>query len=236
MKKEMIPIFAFLVLTLVTPPFAQSSSPPVFVTMRGEVTSFGANGAFGFCSVFAEINVTAQALLAWTFGGPTIPEIINFYAAELTNTTAVKLNFEQQDLYIQGLWNVYNVTLIFEPGHTQGSYTLTKELLVNGGPGSLSVTGNWTDFTVNILSINLVQGKVTFYGISGIHIPPGDVWGPDGKPDRKIDARDLYHVAKAYGSMPSQASLYAFGIDFNFDFTIDIYDVTTVAAGLGTTY
>jgi hypothetical protein len=237
MKKIMVPIFAFLVLTLVTPAFAQLPTAPVFVSMRGNVTSYGAKGAFGYCGVLAEINVTAHAFLAWIpFGGPAIPEIYNFYAAELANGTAVKLNFEAQDLYIQGLWNVYNVTFIYQPGQTQGNYSLTKELLVNQGPGSLSVTGNWTDFAVNILSISLVQGNVTFHAISGVRIPPGDVTGPNGKPDRKIDVYDLALVARAYGSTPSQTSLYQFGLDFNFDFTIDIYDVTTVAASLGTTY
>jgi hypothetical protein len=231
-----------LLLTLIQaiPATAQLTVDPTWVVMRGEVEYYGANRAFGQCRVYAEIKEWARAFVAWMpWGGPQIPEIYNFYAAELVNTTIVELDYGGVDLYIEGLWNVYNVTFIYEPGIEPGNYSLTIELLVDHGDGTLSVTGNWTDFTVDIPRIEPISGKVTFYAIRFEEIPLGDVSSPAiGVPDGNVNIWDLAHTAKAYGSTPGNPHIpnYDFGIDFNFDFKIDIIDLTTIAVNIGKIY
>lgn len=251
MKKIMLPIVVLLTLMLITPTIAQPpieppTEPPTelpkWVMMHGEVEYYGADRAFGWCGVYAEVREWAQVLMAWMpWGEPQIPVIYNFYASRLVNTTLVELDYGGADLYIEGLWNVYNVTFIYEPGIEPGNYTLIIELLVDHGEGILSVTGNWTDFAVDIIDrqIELIKGKVTFHAVEFREIPIGDVSGPYpeiGIPDREVNIWDLVHTAKAYGSTPSYTSNYYFSFDFNFDFVIDIYDLTTIAVNIGESY
>ena len=246
MRKIIWAMAVLLTLILITPAIAQPVEPPTepkWVMMHGEVEYYGDEGAFGWCGVYAEVGEWAQAFVAWMpWGGPQIPEIFNFYAARLVNTTLVELNYSGADLYIEGLWNVYNVTFIYEPGIEPGNYTLTIELLVDHGYGTLSVTGNWTDFTVDIRDeqIELIRGKVIFKAIEPIRIPIGDiVKGPSEDPEVNIvNIWDLVHAAKAYDSTPGSLwnPYYDFSFDFNFDYKIDIVDLTTIAVNIGESY
>jgi len=244
MKKTIVSIAFLLTLMLATPTVAptitQSATESTWVMMRGEVKFYGADDAFGWCAAFGEIGKWAQAFVVWIpWGGPSIPEIFRFYAARLVNTTAVELNHDGADLYIEGSWNVYNVTFIYEPGLKPRNYTLKIELLVDHGNGNLSVTGTWQDFALNITgppSIPLVSGKVVFYAIRSFEIPIGDVSSQEtGKPDGTTDIFDLVHAAKAYDSTPGMSN-YDFTMDFNFDYKIDIYDLTTIAVNIGKRY
>jgi len=238
MKKIILSIAVLLTLVLATPTIAQPPIESTWVMMQGRVEMYGAEPAFGWCGVYAEVKEWAQVFMAWMpWGGPQIPEICNFYAARLVNTTLVELDYDGADLYIEGLWDVYNVTFIYEPGETPGNYTLIIDLLVDHGGGTLSVTGNWTDFIVAITGIEEVAGTVTHYCVkSGESIPIGDVSSINpGIPDNTIDIFDLVHTARAYESTPGIEG-YDFSIDFNFDFTVDIYDLTTIAVNIGESY
>ena len=108
--------------------------------MHGYINSYGDLPAFGWCGVYAKIGEWAQAFAAWTPGTPTIGVVTNFYVARLVNTTLVELNYSGADLYIEGLWNVYNVTFTYEPGVVPGNYTFNMELLIDHGEGNLTVT------------------------------------------------------------------------------------------------
>lgn len=211
----------------------------IWVIVYGRVNSFGLKCANGWCSVYAEVEKWARVFIAWTpVEGVQIPEIINFYAAELNETQLVKLNYGGADLYIAGLWNVYNVTYIFEPGTVPGNYTLSKKLLVNRSYGTLTVTGNWNAFTVNIHGLDAISGSIIHYAVrEGAAIPIGDVSGEFGDPDRKIDVWDLVRVAKAYGQRPGiNLNFDMFSIDFNFDFQIDIIDLGAIAVNIEKSY
>jgi len=228
---------------LLMPAVAQTPIEPAtestWVVMHGSVDYYGTNRAFGWCGVYAKIREWAHALLAWMpWGGPQIPEIYNFYVAKLVNSTVVELDYGGADLYIEGLWNVYNVTFIYEPGEEQESYRLIIELLVDHGEGTLSVTGNWVDFAVNIRGIDLITGKVRRYYIRSLEIPIGDVISRPGEAKPVVNIWDLVHVARAYGSTPGNLfkPYYDFSIDFNFDYKIDILDLSTMAACLGEEY
>lgn len=68
----------------------------------------------------------------------------------------------------------------------------------------------------------------------------GDVTGPSGVPDGKVDIRDVNLVAKYYGTYkggPPSSGGYSYDprIDLNYDGKIDIKDVHTVASLYGTT-
>jgi len=238
-EKTILSIFVLSTLILATPTNAQLPIESQWVVMHGRVEWYGVNPAFGWCGVYAEIDKWAQAFVGWTLSRPQIPEICQFYAARLVNTTLIKLNYMGSDLYIEGLWDAYNVTFIYQPGHEPGNYTLTIEQLVEQGRGTLSVTNNWTKFAVNIVGMELIKGSVIFHKEVPCEIPIGDVTGQMiGMPDGEVNIWDLVHVAKAYGSTPKfqGQSLYNFNIDFNLDYKIDIYDLTTLAVHIGKSY
>lgn len=242
----MLPTALLLSLILITPTIAQPTTVNfTWVKMHGIVEYYGVDPAFGWCGAYAKIREWAKAFVIWMpWGGPRIPTEINFYAARLVNTTLIELDYGGADLYIEGLWNVYNVTYIFEPGVTPGNYTLIIRLIVDHGRGTLSVTGNWTYFTVAIAGIDDVGGRVVRYAVRFMEIPIGDVIGPArGAPDNAINIWDLVHAARAYGLPPGidfdldgDCDFDMFRMDFNFDFKIDIIDLTTIAVNIGKRY
>ncbi|MGB9693640.1 MAG: hypothetical protein ACPLYF_02235 [Fervidobacterium sp.] len=242
-KLRILPIVILLSLMLIMPTIAQPAANPIWVMMHGRVEYFGLNPAWGHCGVYAKVGEWAQVFAAWMLAKPGITTIFNFYAARLMNTTIVELNYSSSDLYIDGLWNVYNVTFIYEPGQMPGNYTFTIELLVDHGEGTLTVSGNWTTFTISITGIDEVGGSVKRYIIRPLEpIPIGDICGPNkGPPDNNVNIFDLVHVAKAYGTTPGMPGMEFdfssyFSMDFNFDFKIDIIDLTTIAVNIGESY
>lgn len=240
MKKIiMLTITLLLSLILITSTIAEPALNSTWVMMHGRVKYFGLNPAFGWCGVYAEIEKWAHVFVAWMPStGPQIPEIIDFHVAKLVETRLVKLNHDSKDLYIEGLWDVYNITYIFEPGATPGNYTLIIELWVDDGYGMLFVTGNWKYFTISIDDLDWITGEVTRYAVrAGVPIPIGDVSGPEAIPDREINIWDLVHAAKAYGLPPGiNFDFEMFSMDFNFDCKIDIIDLTTIAVNIGESY
>jgi hypothetical protein len=242
-KLRIAPIVVLLPLMLIMPTIAQPAANPTWVMMHGRVEYFGSNQAWGYCGVYAKIGEWARVFAAWTIGKPVITTIFNFYAARLMNTTVVELNYSSSDLYIEGLWNVYNVTFIYEPGQMPGNYTFTIDLLVDHGEGTLTVNDNWKTFTISITGIDEVKGSVKRYIIRPIEpIPIGDICGPNmGPPDSTVNIWDLVHAAKAYGTTPGMPGMefdfsFYFSMDFNFDFKIDIIDLTTIAVNIGESY
>lgn len=231
MKKAMAISILLMTLVLVTPSFVQAAPESTFVAMVGRVVWYGKEPAFGWLGVFAEVGLGAEAGVFWTLAEPKIasfPAIFTVYAARLVETTTVELDYMGKDFYISGLWDVYNITFVYdESGNLVERIT---ELIVDDGSGELNVVNNWTNFTVDIAGIDLISGMVTYHCIKTFEIPRGD-WNLDGT----IDIYDLVHVARAYGDTPGIGGYY-FDIDFNFDFTIDIYDLTTLAANLGESY
>lgn len=243
MKKIMLLKSLLMASMLIAPIFAEAGSESIYFMMQGLVTSYGGNTAFGWCGTYGEVGEWAVALVAWAPGiPPTPPEepptnfTYSFYAANLTNALQVELNYSGADLYISGLWNVYNITFAYEITENSFTYNLTIKPVVEAGEGTLVVTGNWAVFTVAIIGIDEVSGIVLHHCVKSEEaIPIGDISGISGVPDNNIDIFDLVHTAKAYGTTPGIEG-YEFSIDFNFDFTIDIYDLTTIAVNLGEHY
>jgi hypothetical protein len=247
MKAIALAICLLMALTLLPAVSAQSTpDASTFVMLWGRITSYSVGSILGttsgWCGVFATIGESAQALMAWSSGKPTISVVYNFYVARLLNTTLVALNYGGADLYIQGYWSVHNVTFVYQPG---GGISITDELLVDKGQGIFSVANSWKSFTAQISGVPplvvMVSGTVIFYAIRSREIPMGDVSGPTtGVPDGKVNIYDLVHVARHYGATPGDPDLshpqYDFSLDFDFDYKIDIYDVTTIAVNIGKSY
>jgi len=250
---------AFILLSPVfaLPPAESNSTDNV--VMHGAINLYGTQPAFGWCGAYAKIEEWARVYAFWmpeniTFKPPMSNEnfTATFYEAVLVNATIVELNYTGNDFYISGLWSVYSVTFSAVPyniTYTYKNYTFTYTYwnvtwtltpLVVNGTGDLSVTGNWTNFVINISGIPLLSGEVMFHRVASMPIPMGDVYGPNRTQDSKVDIWDLQHVAHNYGSTPvldfMQGKPESFNMDFNFNFQIDIYDLTTIAVNIGESY
>lgn len=235
MNKITVSVLMLLLLALYAPVSRSVSNSP-WVIVYGEVRNYGLAHAFGWCGVYAQVKSWARIIVAWMpTSGPSIPEIINFHAAFLNETIMVELDYQNNDLYIEGFWNVYNVTYIFQPGKAPGNYTLDIELWMGRTHGTLSVTGGWTSFNVNIFNLDLIAGVVKHYRVTfGAPIPIGDVSSSDkGVPDGVVNIWDLVHTAKAYGLRPgAEYNFNLFCMDFNLDYIIDVGDLATIGANI----
>lgn len=252
-------LMAFVLLSLAFALPSAESSPANNVMMYGAITTYGLQPAFGWCGAYAKIEEWARVHAFWMPGNITLKPptfqknfTATFYAAWLVNTTTAELNYTGNDFYVSGFWNAYNITFTAIPynvTYTYDNYTFTRtcwnvtwtmEPLVVNGTGELSVTGNWTVFTIDISGIQLLSGQVGFYRVKPMPIPLGDVYGPTGMQDSKVDIWDLQHIAHNYGSTPvldfTQGKPQSFNMDFNFDFKIDICDLTTIAINIGESY
>jgi len=239
MKKPVFVTFLLMTLAMTSiPTLAQSATEPTFVAMMGMVETYGGKPAYGYIGAFAEVNKSAKVCLFWTLHPvhiAVIPYNYTFHVAKLVSTKMVALNYSGRDFYVSGLWDVWNVTFHYR----KDGFNMTMKLWVDDGFGELNVIDNWKTFTVEIeYPIKQIVGIVLRYCIRPIKpIPIGDVTGPYalGVPDGKIDIHDLVHVAKAYGDTPGIRNYY-FEVDFNFNYVVDLYDLTTIAANLGETY
>lgn len=100
--------------------------------------------------------------------------------------------------------------------------------------GELYVTGNWTDFTVKIEGVGTFSGKILDSDVKYEPENPG-VARTDVNHNRKIDIRDVYLVARAFGSTIGSPR-YEPDLDFNSDGIINIADLRAVARNFGKTY
>ncbi|NIP67078.1 hypothetical protein GWN63_06070, partial [Candidatus Bathyarchaeota archaeon] len=211
MKKEIFAVLLLMTLTLAVPSLAGAETP-TWVMIQGQITDYGGTPvAYGYCGAHAKIGDFAKVHAFWIPTIPTIPSgepttenfTYSFYMAKMDNGTAEMP--EGMDLYMEGLWDVFNVTFGYY-GEIQNSTTDPMALEVYG---NMTVYNNWTDFTINIEGFETLSGTVLFKVIKDIEIPMGDVAGPpDGvppevpEPDCEVNIHDLVAVAQAYDSTP----------------------------------
>jgi hypothetical protein len=210
----------------------------VWVGMGGTVESYEAEAAGGFLRVFAVVDQSARGWSAFAvppLGGPIImiypPPAFDFslYVAVIVNASTVKLDYGGSDLWVSGLWRVANVTNPRDMRDFGG-------LLQGGGVeayGELSVTGDWTYFTIDIDGYELIGGSVTYYHVrtaSGVE----DYQRYDLDHNFTVDMRDIGITCNAFGSTFG-FERYDVGADTNFDLRVDMRDIGATASAFGAT-
>jgi hypothetical protein len=214
-----------------------------WIMMRGAITQYGDEKAFGRLIAHGKIGQWFNA-----FGGlfirqepstmqPTESATVSFCQFKMKNYTSVELDYEGNDLYVKGLWNVYNITFTY----FDDELTYNRTLIVDGGYGELNVTlGDQRNFTLAIDGIQEISGDVIFYHVK--YCKPFD-HGPyrfgvpitDLNGDWKVNILDLMRVARSYGSMAGKPN-YSFDFDFNLDLAVNIYDLYDIAKDYGQEY
>jgi hypothetical protein len=220
------------------------------VHLVGPVTQYGSENATGWIEADAMITNVSQLAKVHIFWMPTpkispgpTPKSTNFtysfYHASLTNASIVSLNHTGYDFYVQGLWTVYNVTFTYY-GQRYDDCRENATVVATNATGDLAVSS--LNFTVSIKGFNDITGSVWRLDIYHRAIPEwnleGDVSGPNGVPDGKVDLYDLVAVAKNIGETPgfgqgSYSLQQVERYDVNFDFQVDVYSLVTVASEMG---
>jgi hypothetical protein len=161
----------------------------------------------------------------------------SFYSARLVEANVSALNFDDADLFMNGTWNVFNVTIsqtIITTGDLESGYTIDHQKktdidpIANKAYGELEVTDNWTKFVLSIDGVDELNGLVTRARMSQMIFNKFKVSEDETSNVSKIDLKIL---AKIYGARPGWGS-YDSNMDFNCNYKIDIADLTTVAANV----
>jgi hypothetical protein len=161
----------------------------------------------------------------------------SFYVARLVDANGSALNYEDVDFFMNGTWNVFNVTMsqtIIKSGDLESGYTVdwqTKtdiDPIANKAYGELNVTDNWTKFVLSIDGVDELNGVVTRAGMWQMMFNKFKV-SEDGTD--KVSHIDLTVLARIYGARPGWGS-YDSNMDFNCNYKIDIADLSTVAANV----
>jgi len=214
--------------------------PPsnTWVTAAGTVSSYGPNPADGLTSIFAITDKWAEGWCVFTVPplGPIIliypPPPFNFtlYFVRIVNASAVKLDYNGRDLWVSGFLEVGNVT---NPTSMRQIANLMQNTVV--APGELSITSNWTRFTIDIEGFESIQGNVSYYctrkiGNSNESFPRCDL-----NRDCRIDMRDIGKCCSAFGSTLGFNG-YEFYVDTNFDLQINMRDIGNCCDSFGKKY
>lgn len=210
-----------------------------WIKLLGVVTQYGSSPASGRFLLNARIDKWIKAHIFWQVLNISIPRHYssideeNFtleyslYAARLVNATTFELNSSNGNLYLEGLWNVYELSWVYI--HDE-EFNFTMQVVVRNASGVLVVTDGWSFFEANITGLDTVSGNIFLAIFRSIKIPDCDFNG-----DYVVDIFDMVHIAKAIGSMPGK-ECYDFHMDIDLNFTIDIYDLVEVANEFGITY
>jgi hypothetical protein len=158
-----------------------------------------------------------------------------FYTASLTNVNVSSLNENGYGFFLNGTWNVYNVTSIFTVNTDSSgniiSFKSSKDgvALASNAYGELKVSSNGGNFTLSINGVDPLTGPVHVQRTTTRMFNPFKVLDDDGM--STVTEADMSSVMRAFGSSPGWGN-YDQRMDYNFNYKVDICDLATVAANI----
>jgi len=224
-----------------------------WVNVDGFVLKWGTTNATGPISIHARIAVLnsndtrqlASASAMWSTDKmrPLLNAVrtkenftYTFHTARLINASVAKLNYENSNFFMNGTWNVNTVTtsviVITDSDGTITGIHRDTDIVPTRAYGELTITANWTKFTLAINGIEPLTGAVRRSIMRQMQFNPFKVTDDlTGSASESVSKTDLAAVVKCYGNMPGWGS-YDQKMDFNFNYRIDITDIATVAANV----
>lgn len=165
-------------------------------------------------AIYWDKNCTKQVTsINWTTLTPGSAKNITVYVKNLSNTTCY-LSVATTN------WNPPNA-----PTYLRYSWTSTNSRIDAGKTLEVKQT---LKVTPDITGISNFSFDITFQQLNSYR------W--DVNQDHKVDVKDMYIVARAYGSTPQTADGWNPQADVNGDSTIDAKDTYLVAKHFGETY
>jgi hypothetical protein len=224
-----------------------------WVHIDGIITQWGSTDVTGFLSTHARTTVLnssdtrqlSSASAIWTTDKlrPLANAVrtkenltYTFYSARLTNASVATLSYDDNNFFMNGTWNVNTVTVnIIVTTDSNDNITgihRDTDITPTKAYGELTVTDNWTKFTLAIDGIDPLTGSVRRSMMRQMQWTPFKITDDlTGSVSDSVSKTDLSAVAKCYGNMPGWGN-YDQKMDFNFNYRIDIADLATVAANV----
>jgi hypothetical protein len=226
-------------------PLQQSS-----VRVNGIVTDWGTTEVNGTMSAFSKtvvINNTAvrqgaSASAIWTTN-ESRPIVAlrtrenftyTFYTANLVSANVSSLNVTGYSYFLNGTWNVFNVTSTFTINTDNAGNILafnrsqSAVAIATDAYGELKVPANANTFTLKIEGIDQLTGTVHAQRIISRLCNAFRINDDDST---TVTPADVASVVSAYGSSPGWGS-YNQRMDYNFNYKVDICDLATASANL----
>ncbi|MCX8150200.1 MAG: hypothetical protein N3D85_01660 [Candidatus Bathyarchaeota archaeon] len=219
------------------------------VRINGLVTKWGTSSVNGSLSAQAKtavFNVSDSRQMAlvnvmWTTNSLRPLNAVRtaenftytFYSARLNNSSISAIDLGSTNFFINGTWNLYNVTTIVTiTTNSLGQITnihRETDTKVAIAYGKLTVTDNWTTFKLEISGIAPLSGTVARSRTCLVDFNPFKFSDEDGVTSNRLTRNDVRTLGRACGSMPGWGN-YDQSMDFNNNYRIDIADLCTVAA------
>jgi hypothetical protein len=227
------------------------ASEQSYVRVDGKVTKWGDLNVTGTVEAQTRnviINKTdirkgATAAVMWTanasrpLSGYRAKEnfTYTFYTARLVNVSTSSLNTTGLSLFLNGTWNVYNITssftLVTDSSGSVVKYNRDENAvaLVTNAYGELKVSENRSNFTLGITGVDQLDGPVRSQRITTKMFNPFKISNDDTS--TVVTKTEVSKFAACYGSSPGWGN-YDQRMDYNFNYKIDLTDLTTAAANV----
>ena len=157
----------------------------------------------------------------------------NFYGARLVKANFTAVDFQGNDFYMNGTWNVFNVTITRTVTKTDDSINIQSNTQITRLEtkvyGEFNVTDSWTKFTLNITGIPLLDGTVQRSIERQTMFNRFDTI--NAGTDSTVTRADLAAIENDYGAVPGMPN-YSESMDYHGTYQIDICDIATVAANV----
>lgn len=158
-----------------------------------------------------------------------------FYAARLLNASVSTLSADSSasNYVIGGTWNIAtvtsNVTILTNADGTIARVLRNQDITTQKAYGELTITDNWSKFTLAINGIDPLTGSVLRSMTRQMQFNHFKL--TDDSVSSTVTKADIREVARNYGAMPGWGS-YDTRMDFNNNYRVDIADISTVAANM----
>jgi len=228
----------------------QSSVQQSFVRIDGRVTGFGEANATGTIEAQSRtvvVNSTtsrqgASATVMFTnltspIAGPRVKQNFTYtvYTANLVNASTASLNTTGYSFFLNGTWNVFQVTTNYTITTDSSGNILSFNRNTNGvalataAYGELKVASSGSNFTLSITGVNALTGSVHVQRITSMMFNPFSV--NNDVTTNTVTKADVASIVSSYGSSPGWGN-YDQRMDYNMHYKIDITDLATAAANV----
>ncbi len=229
--------------------FASMPVQKSWIRINGIITKWGEQDAKGLLQTQArtallpnsDTRQLASASAVWTTNISRPIQTIKakenftytFYAARLLNASVSKLSASSSssNYFLNGTWTVLtitsNVTILTDDGGNITRVIRNTETTGVKAYGELTVTDNWTKFTLAIDGIDPLTGSVFRSMTRQMQFNPFKIT----EESDVVTRADLKEVVRCFRAMPGWGS-YDTRMDFNNNYKIDIADLSTVASNM----
>jgi hypothetical protein len=158
-----------------------------------------------------------------------------YYTANLVNASISSLNVTGYSFFLNGTWNVFNITTTFtvNTDATGNVVSFNRNqnavALATKAYGELKIASNASNFTLSINGVNPLTGPVHVQRITTKSFNPFRINNDDST--NIVTKADVSTIVSSYGSSPGWGN-YDQRMDYNFNGKIDVTDLATAAANV----